>query len=615
MTLNVSTPPARSRSGIDTISVATVSDRTAFLALASFLTVVTTLAGYRFGEPESLLPIVLRSMDASYLSNDFYVSWNTGFGYRFYFARLLAALATEETLPVVWFGLTLLSNFALAIFSGLLARALFNESAHAALVGAFLVLSASTFELGYTGQFGRVLLIPTTLVQPLIVAALWAAVRGRPFLCGLLAAGAAIIQPVLGPEGGMIALVLAAITVFTRGRGFAALAGGAAVFVLSIAGSVVPYAGSVSLTSPQFVALESIFRNPHHTTPSTFPPYDFLAATSFVVATGVLYLWWWRDERTPRALALGIGAILAGLVLFCIPGYLFVEVVPWRIVAVARPFRLLVMVKFLGLILLAGAVARALRPRNWSDAGVLLVAALSPLSLAVVCVLVELRDRLRVPVAALLVVTGLMLVLVARPDAIDVVRYVAFGTITVGLLATGTSRAALAATVALTLLAPLVLVRLSALTPAPLQRWGQALEPRFRLDDSRGPAIDVARWARLHTPPHAVFLTPPSMGIFRVMAERAIVVDFKSFSYHDQAMVEWRQRLLECYGEPPPGIGGFPAERAMEKNYRQIDDPWISRLAERYGVTHAVLYEETATSLPILFRGGPYKVVAVEPGR
>jgi hypothetical protein len=105
------------------------------------------------------------------------------------------------------------------------------------------------------------------------------------------------------------------------------------------------------------------------------------------------------------------------------------------------------------------------------------------------------------------------------------------------------------------------------------------------------------------------------MGIFRVMAERAIVVDFKSFSYHDQAMVEWRQRLVECYGEPPPGIGGFPAERAMEKNYRQIDDPWISRLAERYGVTHAVLYEETATSLPILFRGGPYKVVAVEPGR
>jgi hypothetical protein len=53
----------------------------------------------------------------------------------------------------------------------------------------------------------------------------------------------------------------------------------------------------------------------------------------------------------------------------------------------------------------------------------------------------------------------------------------------------------------------------------------------------------AALWARDSTPAAARFLIPPDYGEFRVLASRAIVIDFKAFTFAPSAMVIWLQRI------------------------------------------------------------------------
>ncbi len=57
------------------------------------------------------------------------------------------------------------------------------------------------------------------------------------------------------------------------------------------------------------------------------------------------------------------------------------------------------------------------------------------------------------------------------------------------------------------------------------------------------PAIELFAWVRGHTPVDAEFLVPPDAGTFRLLARRAIYVDFKSPPLVPDELVEWYRRL------------------------------------------------------------------------
>lgn len=130
------------------------------------------------------------------------------------------------------------------------------------------------------------------------------------------------------------------------------------------------------------------------------------------------------------------------------------------------------------------------------------------------------------------------------------------------------------------------------------------------LSDVQGSDVKVANYARRNTREDAVFLTPPQFGRFRLAARRAIVVDVKAFPFQDKAMVEWKERLLDCYGEVD--TINSRTLRKMEKHYKSIDSASILSLRQKYGFTHAVLYKETSTELPVVFENSTFKVVAVQ---
>jgi len=92
-----------------------------------------------------------------------------------------------------------------------------------------------------------------------------------------------------------------------------------------------------------------------------------------------------------------------------------------------------------------------------------------------------------------------------------------------------------------------------------------------------------------------------------VIAERAVVVDYKSLPFGASAMRAWYKRMLRLYG--PVTGGGFAALERMEENYARLSDAELTRFASEYGASYAVLHARTPTARRVLYRNASYQVV------
>ncbi len=147
--------------------------------------------------------------------------------------------------------------------------------------------------------------------------------------------------------------------------------------------------------------------------------------------------------------------------------------------------------------------------------------------------------------------------------------------------------------------------------------WGSHLRPLpvtplidrpvLSLSDVSGEEANLANWARLHTAKDSIFLVNPSLGIFRITAERAIVVDFIAFPFQDQAMAEWQRRIFDCFGVPK--AKGFDAVPQMRDKFTKITDKKLATLRMKYGFDYAVLYKSTKTKYPVIFDTQNYKII------
>ena len=81
-------------------------------------------------------------------------------------------------------------------------------------------------------------------------------------------------------------------------------------------------------------------------------------------------------------------------------------------------------------------------------------------------------------------------------------------------------------------------------------RWDVIAHPRVAIVSEGFERDDLFAWARTDTPTDSVFLTPPSMGRFRLIARRAVVVDLKSPPLVPDELVSWYRRLCEVTGAP-----------------------------------------------------------------
>jgi hypothetical protein len=220
---------------------------------------------------------------------------------------------------------------------------------------------------------------------------------------------------------------------------------------------------------------------------------------------------------------------------------------------------------------------------------------------ACLCVLAA-RVRLLIPLAVAIVTFGLVVGLGSLGDSV----LVALAAVVVLLwvrMPSGTWRHAMPVLLA-------VIVVLGAGYGRTNERFAATgLAPVLSLDDVRGDESDAARWVREHLDADAVFLAPPDFGAFRLLARRALVVDWKAIPFETLAMREWRERIRFCYGEV--AAGGFAARDELQRGYLGITDAKLDAIRDRYGASFAILHAETPTRRSSIFANATYQIVAL----
>ena len=630
-----------------------------FTVFAILLGSFVTLWGYRFGVTNHLsnLPLLYRKLDPTYLPGDFYVNAAAGFGLRFYYVETLAFLARFISIPVLYLILTLLINAVFAWLTGRVAWELSDRSRRAAVLAAVFVFSVSSFNLGTGGTFGAKMLLPFDLAFVFVLAAVWLLLRRNPVLAALFLGLGSVIHAHLILFGTVILLAafLAEYPPVERvlgrmfaWRGFAAGRGGklkqggelqlrwvtwvgaGLIWVGLGALTVVPQFMAPGIPDDQFLAIY-LFRNPHHILPSWFPLGTWLKFFLFLPLMG--YAWWvWAQGLSSQAgappqktryPARFILIFSVFVLLLLIGGYVFVELFPLKIWALAQVYRLSVLLRWFGLILFAiwidsrWAAAQENRP-FWGPT-LALIALLSPLSFAVFLGFDPVRKTLARTLPGLeewrwvgaLKLLGVGLGIVLDLEIVGVFFYLVLMVWGILLLESfGRRRLRLAwAGVGLFLIG--------------MSLWGYALfpdspawraafsRPIISLSQRQTPEIQIAQAIQVSLPRDALLLTPPNGEVFRLYAERAVVIDFKSMPVPENRMPEWYARLERVYG--PFTQLGFEALPEMESNYRALTDDDLRDLQGEYGFDYAVLYRGMETSFPIVTESETYRVVQLAP--
>lgn len=584
-------------------------------------------AQFGYGNQAEQMPVVQKLLDPALFPRDAYVESAVGFGPRFYYVRLLAALGGIFPLPVLIHGIGLAASLALAWTSYLAARHLLGADRTGALVAGALAVISGGFSLGLAGYLRFDSVQPATLAVPAALAGFALLLARRPAAAVPFLAGAVLMHPLIGVGTTAIGHAAAGIATLVRpapeGRagGIVRLAlSGLAVLIVTVLAWVLPDPGGSRLPDPEFFAILADFRAPHHYLGLAFPRTSWAIA---LLSCGLTLLLLARTARAGPPAAAGAGVALPATVLLvllaCAASLLFTDILQNRIAVTAQPFRMLFLVKWIGFLLAGWQAGRWLARGGTAPAilvGLLLVASADagPVVLAIVLAAAAVLQRLPADQAWGRAASVLVLAGAALPAAYALHRFgqtepalrgAAAGAVL--LVATLPGTAAARAALPLLLAGSLVVAATAARDRGLLGI--RALEADIGFADLDGDDADIARAAGRLSPPDALWLVPPDMEIFRSLAQRSVVVDFTSVPFADAALRDWRTRIATVYGS----VRGRGLSALAEMAFAWKQGPDLVSIVRQTGADHAVLHRDTLWSGPVLYENATWRAVRIAP--
>ncbi len=593
----------------------------AFLGLLTAL----PLLGYQFGIGSQVeqFPIIGRLSDPKFLEGDFYVDSAAGFGPRYYYSLFISFLTNFGSLPAVILALTCLTNFGVATVTFISARRHFGAGAAAASIAAAFAIVNNSFSLGLAGYIRFESFQPASIAILFSFLGLASLIEGRRLAAAVCFCLSALFHPLVGTEIAMIAYASCAIAELGARRPVVTMLkyfpSGALFAAFIVIVWLLPAAAveSEGLSASEFFAILPSFRSPHHYLAATFPFLHYVAAMAFVAA---LTLMVWLIRRSGDLDFTKSAYAAAGLIVIvlCALSVFFVDVLHDRLWATAQVFRNLFVLKWIGFLFFASfasAWISTARPAHLTAPMAALIATgdaqpyVMLASILTIWALGKAPQSRRNDVAAagfiFLSAIGLTFGLGAAEDTSRAIVAAAIVAILHGFRLTLWRRIGIAAA----LTSALVTIgwfnrKLDCIDLAILQ-------PVYSWADMKGPKVAVARWAKRSAPPDSIWVTPPDLENFRLIAERPVIVDFTSIPFDGGAMREWRRRMEVLYG--PTSARGFGALKVMGRNYRSISPEALSKVNAEFGATYAVLYRDTRWNGPVLYENERYKAVRISP--
>jgi hypothetical protein len=128
----------------------------------------------------------------------------------------------------------------------------------------------------------------------------------------------------------------------------------------------------------------------------------------------------------------------------------------------------------------------------------------------------------------------------------------------------------------------------------------------------------VCDFARTNTPSDAIFLVPPDEQEFRLVARRAIVINFKGVAQLSSELGEWRDRL--CHILDVPSLDVLPHRfdlvfDDLARRYAALPPEHLSTVAGQYNARYVVAsrIEDFAVPNRLVFTSGIYHLYDLRP--
>lgn len=602
-----------------------------WLAIAAII-----FRGYSFGTGDQgeQLPPVLRLLDPNYLTRDWFVNSTQGFGPRTFYSHFVALPAQLIGIEAAFVLIHFICWGLFAWGAGRLAQRLLAKDEEnptrffAAALAAWMFFAWGKRVTGANSWMSSSL-TPAEIANMIGIWAIVFWLEGRRFAASLLVLVAGGIHPLIGPLGGMTL----AFASWWSERGVAArpetdttseripltawLVLGASILIPLIAGYLGDR-GTTILTpeqKQQAIYILAFERHPWH-----YVPWEW-GGNPWIVWGGLIGLGLWarRETGTIRLLdgfaLVSLGFSLLGWVsILCHPLWPLVKLQPFRMTIWLELATFFYLAIFLGRRLASTDIAQRFSVAIWLWVAIFALQNVTstPRLILSVALLVVAEIALKRTKAAFWIQLALLLPLLFLGKGGGARLFLWLYAVPVATIIGGVW--ALHQPRLRTLVAPISLVGTALLAfviLAPISKLRGARGKIFSgFNYSQpfvGPESDVARWAKTNTPPNSLFLLTPTEGDFRLSAGRAIVVNFKTFAWGDQGLLDWRQKISDVTGNVPLTLGNnFNIE--LDDKYKALSAGQIVSLQRKYKFDYIVVDTKKSLDWPLAFSTKSWKV-------
>jgi hypothetical protein len=109
------------------------------------------------------------------------------------------------------------------------------------------------------------------------------------------------------------------------------------------------------------------------------------------------------------------------------------------------------------------------------------------------------------------------------------------------------------------------------------------------LNENRAPVLE---WVKRNAPDEAIFAVPPSWKDFRLIAERPMVVDYRSIPRYAPDRKEWLERIRALTLVERPG----PDSSELDTAFGEMDCERAQAIRDSYGASFAILPRDNELS-------------------